>query len=73
MTVILNVAVDVMRPIQPLTGCYILTLLGLVTGYPEAVLLKGPKIEIVMEALICVSCITGILKEMLTIKINNWS
>lgn len=65
------VAVDVKGPIQPLPGCYILTLLDLVTGYPKDVLLKGPKLEKVMEALIGISCITGVLKEMFTIKINN--
>lgn len=32
-----------MGPIQPLTDRYILTLLGFVTEYPKAVLLKGPK------------------------------
>lgn len=34
---------------------------------------QSSKLEKVMEALICLSCITGVLKEMLSIKINNWS
>lgn len=62
-----------MGRIQPLPGCYILTLLDLVTRYSKVVLLNGPNSEKVMEALICISCITGVLKEMLTIKINNWT
>lgn len=62
-----------MGRIQPLPDCYILTLIDLVTRYPKVVLLNGPNSEKVMEALICISCITYVLKEMLTIKINNWS
>lgn len=43
-----------MGRIQPQTGCFILTLLGFVTGYPKAVLLKRPNTEKVMGALICI-------------------
>jgi hypothetical protein len=64
-----RVAVDIIRPLQPITdkgNRYILTLVDYATCYPEAIALPGIETERVAKALVDIFSRVGVPQEMLS-------